>query len=407
MKKELMAAKDFPILSRKVNKKRLVYLDSGATSQKPKAVINEVKRFYEEYNANVHRGLHSLSEIATREYEGARMKVAQFINAQSKEIIFVRNTTEAINLAAHSFAKPRLKKGDVILLTEMEHHSNIVPWQLIAKETGAALEYVPIDNEGKLDLSAAERMLKRKPKMFAFAHVSNVLGTINPVKWLVETAHANDAPVLVDGAQSAPHMSVDVKDIGCDFFAFSGHKMFGPTGVGVLYGKKEHLQAMEPLFGGGDMIKEVGFKGSTWNDLPWKFEAGASKIADVIGLGAAVDYINKLGMGKIKGHNSILVKYALERLKKIDSVRVYGPRSPEERCGAVSFNLGDMHAHDVATVLDEEGVCVRSGHHCAMPLMEKLGISSAVRASVHVYNTKKDVDALITAIKKAKRIFKI
>lgn len=407
MKKELNVTKDFPIFSHKLNKKRLVYLDSSATSQKPKAVINEVKKYYEEYNANVHRGLHSLSEIATRKYEGARMKVAQFINAQAKEIIFVRNTTEAINLAAYSFVKPKLKKGDIILLTEMEHHSNIVPWQLIAKETGAILGYVPLDNGGRLDLVAAEKMLNRKPKIFAFTHVSNVLGTINPVKKLVEMAHANGVPVLVDGAQSAPHMSVDVKDLDCEFFAFSGHKMFGPTGVGVLYGKKEHLQAMEPLFGGGDMIKEVSFASSTWNDIPWKFEAGTPNIADVIGLGAAVDYINKLEIGKIKGHNSVLVKYLLERLKEMSYVHVYGPKNSEEICGAVSFNLGDMHSHDVTSVLDGEGICVRSGHHCAMPLMEKLGISSAVRASVHVYNTKKDVDALITALKKSKRIFKI
>ncbi len=407
MKKELAVGRDFQILSRKVNGKRLVYLDSGATSQKPKAVINELKRFYEEHNANVHRGLHSLSEIATRKYEGARVKIAQFINAQPKEIVLVKNTTEAINLAAYSFVKPKLKKGDLILLTEMEHHSNIVPWQLIAKEAGAVIGYVPIDAEGKLDLIDAGKMLNRKPKIFAFAHVSNVLGTINPVKKLVEMAHSEGVPVLVDGAQSAPHMKVDVKDIGCDFFAYSGHKMFGPTGVGVLYGKKEHLQAMEPLFGGGDMIKEVSFASSTWNDLPWKFEAGTPNIAGVIGLGAAVDYINKLGIGKIKEHNSTLVKYLLEELKKMSYVHVYGPRTSEERCGVVSFNLGDMHAHDVTSVLDEEGICVRSGHHCAMPLMEKLGVSSAVRASVHAYNTRKDVDALITAIEKARRIFKL
>jgi len=407
MKKELSVIKDFPIFSHKLNKKRLVYLDSSATSQKPKAVINEVKRFYEQYNANVHRGLHSLSEIATRKYESARMKVAQFINAQSKEIIFVRNTTEAINLAAYSFVKPKLKRGDAILLTEMEHHSNIVPWQLIARETGAILGYVPLNNEGRLDMTAAEKMLNNKPKIFAFTHVSNVLGTINPVKRLVEMAHAHGVPVLVDGAQSVPHMRVDVKDLDCDFFAFSGHKMFGPTGVGVLYGKKEHLQAMEPVFGGGDMIKEVGFASSTWNDIPWKFEAGTPNIAGVIGLGAAVDYINELGIGKIKEHNSILLNYLLEGLKKVNHVHVYGPRNPEEICGAVSFNLGDMHSHDVTSVLDGEGICVRSGHHCAMPLMEKLGISSTVRASVHVYNTKKDVDALIAALEKARRIFKI
>ncbi len=401
------ARNDFPIFKQKVNGKPLVYLDSAATSQKPRAVIEAIVKYYEEYNANVHRGLHYLSELATRKYEEARKKVAQFVNAQSKEIIFVRNTTEAINLVAHAYVKPMLQNGDRILLTEMEHHSNIVPWQLIAKEKGAIVEYVPVTPDGMLDIAQLKKSLEKKPKMMALTHVSNVLGTINPVHEIVRLAHMHGVPVLIDGAQSVPHMKVDVKDIDCEFLAFSGHKMFGPTGIGVLYGKRNVLESMEPVFGGGDMIKEVTYEGATWNDLPWKFEAGTPNIADAIGLGSAVDFINTLGIEQIQEHTKAVTRYAYEKLSKLSYVTIYGPKDVEQRNGAISFNLGDIHAHDLTTVLDEEGIAIRSGHHCAMPLIEKLGIHSAARVSFHVYNTFEDVDWLIAVLEKARKIFRL
>lgn len=399
--------RDFPILDQKVNGKRLVYLDSAATSQKPASVLQAMQQYYEEYNANIHRGLYTLSEIATRKYEEARRKIASFINASWRETVFVRNATEAINIVAHAYVKPRLSKGDTLLLTEMEHHSNLVPWQIIAKETGAKISYVPLTADGLLDVVIARKLLEKKPAFFALTHVSNVLGTITPVRELIQLAHEQGVPVLVDGAQSVPHMKVNVKELGADFYAFSGHKMFGPTGIGILYGKRELLERTEPLFGGGDMIKEVTYDYSKWNELPWKFEAGTPNIAGAIGLGAAVDYIASIGMEHIAEHNTALTAYALEKFSKLSYITVYGPHDVAKRNGVVSFNVGDVHAHDVTTVLDEEGIAIRSGHHCAMPLMEKLGVAAACRASFHVYNTFEDIDRLIQALEKVRKIFRL
>ena len=402
--------KDFPILNQKVNNKPLVYLDSTATSQKPIQVINALRDYYYEINSNVHRGLHTLSEKATKKYEGARKKIADFINADYREVIFVRNTTEAINLVAHSFGTANIKENDTILTTEMEHHSNIVPWQLLAKEKKANLKYIPITKDGLLDLEEAERLIKDKPKILAVTHASNVLGTINPIKELVKMAHENNVVVVVDGAQSVPHIKVDVKDINCDFLAFSGHKMLGPTGIGVLYGKRELLERMEPVLGGGDMIKEVHLQESIWNDLPWKFEAGTPNIADAIALGVAVDYMEEIGIENIRKHEESLVRYALEKLRKIGSLEIYGPLDPKLKVGAISFNLRDkqnrlIHAHDLNSVLDGEGIAVRSGHMCCMPLMEILNVVAAARASFHIYNNFGDIDRLVDAIEKAEKIF--
>ncbi len=390
--------KDFPFFAR-----GLVYLDSAATTQKPRVVLDVLRRFYETKNANVHRGVYSLAEEATQEFEGARKKIADFVGASPREIVFVRNATEAINLVAQSWGS-HIKQGDVILLTEMEHHSNIVPWQMLAKKLGAKVSYVPINEHGELDRNAVLHALKQKPKLFAFTHISNVLGTINPAKELIAEAHSQGVPVLLDASQSIPYTPVNVKDLDCDFLVFSGHKMFGPFGIGVLYAKREILEKMEPVFGGGEMIKEVSFEDSSWNEVPWKFEAGTPNVSGAVALGAAVDYLKSLGMENVWKHEQELVKYAYDKMKKDDVITIYGP---EQRAGVISFNLGDMHAHDVSTVLDHQRICARSGHHCAQPLMERLGVPATVRISFGPYNSKEDVDAFLTALQKAKKVFRL
>lgn len=400
--KHYSISNDFPILNRKIHGKRLVYLDSAATTQRPIQVINAINDFYTNYNSNIHRGLHTLSDEATVKYENSRKIIAEFINANFKEVIFVKNTTEGINLVAKTLGEEIINENDTILVTAMEHHSNFVPWQQLAHKKKAKFEIVPITKEGKLDLDKAKELLARRPKIFAVNYVSNVIGNINPIKELVKIAHQYGAYVVVDAAQAVPHIKVDVKELDCDFLAFSGHKMLGPTGIGVLYGKKEILEKMQPFLTGGDMIKEVGFKDTTWNDLPWKFEAGTQDISGVIGLGAAVEYLNKIGIENFQEHDKILKEYTLQRLKAIPEITVYG----EPDIGIISFNLADIHSHDLATVLDEEGVAVRSGHHCAAPMMKSLSLNGTCRASFYIYNTKDDVDVLIDALKKAKEIFK-
>ena len=398
---------DFPILAQEAHPgKPLVFLDSAASSQKPRQVIEAMRRYYEHDHANVHRGIHVLSERATAAYEGARDKVRAFINARSrKEIIFVRNTTEAINLVAATWGRANLRAGDVVVLSEMEHHSNLVPWQLLAEQTGAQLRYIPVTGEGLLDLDAYAALLRDEPvKLVSVMHVSNVLGTVNPIAEMIRQAHAAGALFLVDGAQSVPHLAVDVQALDVDFLAFSAHKMAGPTGIGVLYGKRELLQAMPPYMGGGDMIRTVTLEGSTWNDLPYKFEAGTPAIAQAVGLGAAVDYLTALGMENILAHEQQVVDYALERLSEVAGLTLYGP-SPEQRNGVVTFTLRDLHAHDIAQLLDAEGVAVRAGHHCAMPLHRKLGVPATARASFYVYNTRAEVDALVEAIYNARKVF--
>jgi len=389
--------KDFPFFK----KTKLVYLDSAATTQKPKQVIESIKHYYEFHNANVHRGVYALAEETTQLYEKSREKVAKFIGANNKEVVFVRNATEAINIVARSWGAAHVKKGDFILLTQMEHHSNIVPWQMLAKAKGAEIMYVPITKDGELDRKEFSRLISKKPKLFSFAHVSNVLGTINPAKELIAEAKKYGVTVLVDACQSVPHMKVDVKNLGADFLVFSGHKLYAPF-VGVLFGKNELLEKMEPVFGGGEMIKEVTFSGAKWNDVPYKFEAGTPNIEGAISLGVAIDYINKVGMKKIAAHEKKLIDYCYSELKKNPLVEVYGPK---KRAGVVSFNFGDMHAHDVSSVLDEEGVCVRSGHHCAQPLMSVLNIPACARVSVGIYTTKDGIDKFLNALKKAKEVF--
>lgn len=400
---------DFPILDQEVHPgKRLVFLDSAASSQKPRQVIEAMRRYYEHDHANVHRGIHVLSERATAAYEGAREKVRAFINARSaREIIFTRNTTESINLVAHTWGRANLRPGDVVVLSEMEHHSNIVPWQILAEQIGFRLRYIPITDEGLLDLDAYAALLRDEPvKLVSVMHVSNVLGTVNPVKEMIAQAHAAGALFMVDGAQSVPHLAVDVQALAVDFLAFSGHKMAGPTGIGVLYGKRALLEAMPPFLGGGEMIKKVTPEGSTWNDLPHKFEAGTPAIAQAVGLGAAVDYLSALGMDNILAHEKIVVDYALDRLSEIPGLTLYGP-GPEHRNGVAAFTLQDVHAHDVAQLLDAEGVAVRAGHHCAMPLHKRLGVVATARASFYVYNTRDEVDTLVEAIYNARRVFRL
>ena len=399
---------DFPILKRKIGGKPLVYLDSAATSQKPKAVIDAIDRYYREYNANVHRGIHRLSEEATVTFEQSREEFARFIGAKTaKEIIFVRNTTEALNLVALSWGRANLKSGDRVLLTEMEHHSNIVPWQMLAREKGLRLDYIRIRDDGILDWQSFEELIKQSPKIFSVAHVSNALGTINPVRRMAQEAHKVGATVIVDAAQSVPHMPVDVADLECDFLAASGHKMLAPTGIGVLYGRQDLLENMEPLMGGGEMIKEVHLQDVRWNDLPWKFEAGTPNIEGAIGLGAAVDYLSKLGMQNVREHEKDITRYALDRLAGVKGLALYGTREIDKRGAAISFNLGDIHAHDLATVLDTQGIAIRSGHHCAQPLMERLKVPATSRASFYIYNTKREVDVLVRALEKARKMFKI
>ncbi len=398
--------KDFPIFQRTVRGKRLIYLDSAATSQKPQCVIDAEREFYERYNANVHRGAYLIAEEATAAYESAREKVAKFINAPKKDcIVFTRGTTEAINLVAYSWGLANLREGDEILLTEMEHHSNIVPWQLIAERTGAKIKVVPITDDGLLDMDAFERLLTERVKIVAVTHVSNVLGTINPVHEICRKAHEVGAMVLVDGAQAAPHLPVDVQAIGCDFYALSGHKMCGPTGVGALYGRKELLEAMPPFLGGGEMIRTVTFERTTFNDVPYKFEAGTPPIAQAVGLGVAVDYLTKIGIERIRAHEVELVTYALERLREIDDITIYGAAPPEQRGGVIAFNIGNIHPHDLATFLDAHGICIRAGHHCAQPLMRRLNVAATARASFYLYNTPDEIDALIEALQQAMRFF--
>ncbi|AGT33330.1 cysteine desulfurase [Geobacillus genomosp. 3] len=393
----------FPILHQNVNGHPLVYFDSAATSQKPLPVIEALDRYYREYNSNVHRGVHTLGTKATDAYEGAREKVRRFLNAKSaQEIIFTRGTTTALNLVASSYGRANVKEGDEIVITYMEHHSNLIPWQQLAKQTGAALKYIPLQEDGTLDLNDVEAAITPAAKIVAIAHVSNVLGTINPVREIARLAHDRGAVVVVDAAQSAPHMKIDVQELDCDFLAFSGHKMGGPTGIGVLYGKKKWLEQMEPIEFGGEMIDFVELYDSTWKELPWKFEGGTPIIAGAIGLGAAIDFLEQVGLDAIAAHEHELAQYALERLADMDGVTVYGPK---ERAGLVTFNIDGVHPHDVATVLDAEGIAIRAGHHCAQPLMKWLNVTATARASFYLYNTKEEIDRFIAALQKAEEYF--
>jgi cysteine desulfurase/selenocysteine lyase len=396
--------RDFPLLTRKIGGNDLVYLDSGATSQKPAAVIEAMDDYYRRYNANVHRGAHALSEEATNAYENARLRIARFINAPSdKQVIFTRGTTESVNLVANAWGRANLKPGDEVLITEMEHHSNIVPWQILRDEIGFTLRYVPITDQGRLDLERLPDLLTERTKLFAFVHVSNVLGTINPARELIEAAHAVGAKVLIDGAQSVPHMPVDVQALDADFLAFSSHKMCGPTGVGVLYGKREILESMPPFLGGGDMIRDVSMARSTWNTLPYKFEAGTPPIAEAIGLGAAVDYLTEVGMDWVHEHERELAAYAFEQLGQVEGLRILGP-GPDERGGLAAFVMEGIHHHDLAAIVDQDGIAVRAGHHCAQPLHEHYGVSGSARASFYLYNTRSEIDKLRASLEKAQRI---
>ena len=401
---------DFPILKRMVHKnKPLVYLDNAATTQKPLQVIEAISNYYLNYNSNIHRAVHELAEEATLAYEATRDKIAKFINVQKREeIVFVRGTTEAINLVAYAWGRQNINKDDIIVTTEYEHHSNIVPWQLLAKEKGAKLEYIGVDDNGELILDHLDTYLKTgKVKIVVFSQMSNVLGTITNSEEIVKRAKAHGVRVLIDGAQSVPHLKVDLQKLDCDFFAFSAHKMLGPTGVGVLWAKKELLQEMVPFNGGGDMIREVHKYETTWNDLPYKFEAGTPNIADVIGFGAALDYLDKIGMDKVREHEMELTKYALDKLSQMKGIVLYGPKDVTKRGGVISFNLGDIHPHDLATIIDEDGIAIRSGHHCAQVLMERLDVSATSRASFYIYNTKEEVDVFIKSLNRAKELFKL
>jgi len=396
--------RDFPILDQKVNGRPLVYLDNAATTQKPRTVMEVMDRYYATINANVHRGAHSLSERATEVFEGARSKVQRFINAEdAREIIFVRGTTEAINLVAQSYGRSNIKSGDEIIVTEMEHHSNIVPWQLLCEQTGAVLRVVPIDERGELDMEQYQRLLGPRTRLVAVVHLSNVLGTINPVKGIISLAHSHGVPVLLDGAQAVSHLKVDVQDLGCDFYAFSGHKLYGPTGIGVLYGKEEMLEAMPPYQGGGEMIRVVTFKRTIYNDLPYKFEAGTPDIAGAIGLGAAIDYVSDIGLETIARHERELLRYATEAVAGVPGLRIIG--TARERASILSFVLDGVHPHDIGTILDSEGIAIRTGHHCAMPVMEHFGLPATARASLALYNTRGDVDALVRGLHKVREVF--
>ncbi len=397
--------KDFPILNEKVNGKRLAYLDSTATSQKPQQVIDALEDYYKRYNSNVHRGVHTLGSLATDGYEGARETVRRFIHAPYfEEIIFTRGTTASINLVAHSYGDANVEAGDEIVVTQMEHHANIVPWQQLAKRKNATLKFIPMTDSGELTLEAVKETITDKTKIVAVAHVSNVLGTINDVKSIAQIAHEHGAIISVDGAQSVPHMKVDVQDLDVDFYSFSGHKMLGPTGIGVLYGKRELLNQMEPIEFGGDMIDFVGLYESTWTDLPTKFEAGTPLIAQAIGLKAAIEYLENIGFDAIHAHEAEITAYAYEKMSEIEGIDIYGP-DKDKRAGIITFNLKDVHPHDVATALDTEGVAVRAGHHCAQPLMKWLNVSSTARASFYIYNTKEDVDQLVEGLKQTKEFF--
>ena len=395
---------DFPILKQKVHGKPLVYLDNAATSQKPVTVIEAEERFYREYNSNIHRGVHRLSERATKAYEDARVKIQHFLNAgEARELVFVRGTTEAINLVAAAYGRKNVRAGDEILITAMEHHSNIVPWQILCEEKGARLRVAPVNNRGELVFEEFEKLLGARTRLVSVTHVSNVLGTINPVREIVEAAHRRNIPVLVDGAQAAPHLRVDVRELDCDFYAMSSHKIFGPTGIGVLYGKARLLEAMPPYQGGGDMISSVFFEKTIYNVIPYKFEAGTPNIAATIGLGAAIDYINQLGLENVAAYEHELLEYATEALSRIPGVRIVG--TARQKASVISFVLDGIHAHDVGTVLDQEGIAVRTGHHCAQPLMERFQVPATARASLAFYNTKEEVDRLATGIENVKHIF--
>jgi len=396
---------DFPILQRRVGGNRLIYLDNAATSQKPRQVIDALVHYYENTNANVHRGLHTLAEEATEAYESARMKVAHFIGAEPESVVFTRNTTEAINLVAYAWGLANLKAGDVIVLSEMEHHSNIVPWQLVARITGAKLRYVPFTPEGELDMDALERALQQEPKLVAITHVSNVLGTINPVEEITRKAHAVGAKVLIDGAQAVPHKPVDVARIDCDFYAFSGHKMLAPTGIGALYARRELLEEMPPFMGGGSMIRRVTHEYSTWADIPTKFEAGTPNIADGIAFGAAVDYLQRIGIESVQQHEQQLTAEALRLLEAEEDIVIYGPRDPKRRCGLVSFNFKHVHPHDVAQVLNQRGIAIRAGHHCCQLIMRRLDVTATARVSFYLYNTIEEVHAFWKALDDVRKVF--
>ena len=402
--------KDFPILKRIVrDNKRLVYLDNASTTQKPNQVIDSISNYYRNYNSNIHRAVYSIAEEATEAYEATRDKIANFINVKDRrEIIFVRGTTEAINLVAYSWGRSHIKEGDIIVTTEYEHHSNIVPWQLLTQEKGAKLEYIGMDDDGELILDDLDKYLATgKVKLVTFSLMSNVLGTITDVQKIIEKCKAAGVLTLVDAAQAVPHMKVDVEKLGCDFFAFSGHKMLGPTGIGVLWARKSVLETMVPFQGGGDMIREVHKYESTWNDLPYKFEAGTPNIADVIGFGAAIDYLTKIGMDNVREHEVELTKYAMKKLSEVKGIHIYGTKDISKRGGVISFNFADVHPHDVAQIIDGEGIAVRSGHHCAQVLMERLNVAATSRVSFYIYNTKEDVDALINSLNKVAKVFKL
>ena len=396
--------KDFPILHQMINGKPLIYLDNAATSQKPKNVIDAIETYYREYNSNIHRGVHTLSENATETYESSRLKIKNFINANStKEIVFVRGATEAINLVAQRLGRDSLNENDEIIITELEHHSNIVPRQLLSQQTGAKLKFIPINNKGELIEEEYKKLLNKKTRIVAVGHISNALGTINPIETIITMAHEYDAKVLIDGAQAAPHTLIDVQKLGCDFYAFSGHKVFGPTGVGVLYGKEALLEEMPPYQGGGDMIKMVSMKETQYNDLPYKFEAGTPNIAGVIGLGAAIDYVNKIGLENISQYENELLDYANQQASEITGLKFIG--TAKQKTSILSFTLKGIHPHDIGTILNNEGIAIRTGHHCAMPVMERFKIPATSRASFTFYNTHEEIDALIKAIDKCKKVY--
>ena len=401
---------DFPVLSRRVrDDKKLVYLDNAATTQKPNQVIDAITEYYQNHNSNIHRAVHALAEESTEAFEVTRDKIAKFLNIQNREeIVFVKGTTEAINLVAYAWGRDNVKKGDIVVTTEYEHHSNIVPWQLLREETGAKLEYIDIDENGELKLEQLDEYLATgNVKLVAISHVSNVLGTITDVQKVIKKCKDAGAKILVDGAQAVPHMKVDIASLGCDFYAFSAHKMLGPTGVGVLWARKELLENMRPFQGGGDMIREVHKYETTWNDLPYKFEAGTPNVADVICFAAAIDYLTKIGMDNVRNHEIDLTKYALEKMSKVKGLTIYGPKDPQKASGVISFNFNDVHPHDVATIIDKNGVAIRSGHHCAQVLMVKLNVAATNRASFYIYTTKEEVDTLIDSLEQVAEVFKL
>jgi cysteine desulfurase/selenocysteine lyase len=397
--------RDFPILERRIRGKPLVYLDSAATSQKPRQVLAAMDDYYRRHNANVHRGVHTLAEEATHLFEEARGKVARFVGASERATVFTKNVSEAINLVAYAWGLRNLREGDEILVTEMEHHSNLVPWQLVAGMTGARLRAIPVTGDCLLDLEALDGLLTERTRMVAVSAMSNVLGTVNPVAGIAERAHAAGALVLADAAQAVPHAGVRLDRLGVDFLGFTGHKALGPMGIGVLAAREELLDSMQPFLGGGEMIRDVAIEGSTWNDIPWRFEAGTPNVAEAVGLGAAVEYLQAIGMERVRAHETEITGYALKRLGELQGLRVYGPAELEHRGGMVSFTLGEIHPHDVAQVLDDEGIAVRAGHHCAKPLLRRLGVQATTRASFYLYSTTEEVDALVAGLEKARRFF--